>query len=315
MLLYKGDTGIGRCKEIANERNVKGIMLRPVWEAIETSKGVYDWSTLDTAVKECASHGKHAFFLVLDREFGGSSSASRCHAPQYVKKLNGGNGCMATKNGGMPRLHVQEVMNAEIGFFQAIAKRYDNHPGFGGAMPEESGPGFGDVSPPAGYSNAAMAEQLVRLYKAAGAAFQKSIFIAQINFLGGQEYVPRLMKGAHDGNAGIGGPDHFPSSCSGGTLSAQTLWYNSYRGAVPGMYQIQGPEMNGGKGTCNYSQLKAEVEDMSGSYVFWLRNTGSGIKWTTDILPGLKSSPPRMNTTCPTNFKEGCSNAEMLANN
>lgn len=308
MLAYKSDGAPwpGLCNELAGEDNVKGVMVRAIWSSIERSKGVYDWSTMDAVVDACRAHNKDVFFLILEREFGGESNADRCLAPQYVKQIDNGRGCMPSKNGGLPAYHRPAVADAMIDFVQAIADRYDQDDAFGGIMSAESGPGFGPVGPPSDWTKAAYAEQLVRIYRAGMNSMTKGLYITGLGHLAGYETF--LVDNQNALGAGFGGPDLFPKSCTSGiSLQMQEYWTSKYVGQSPGMNQIQAPEMNDKWGPCSYSQLRAEIERLNLSYVFWLRKTqGAGITWFEDILPGLRSSPPSVYTACPSNFPNGC---------
>ena len=44
--------------QILNDTRIAGLDLGDQWQDIETSEGVYDWSTLDTQLAQAEAHGK-----------------------------------------------------------------------------------------------------------------------------------------------------------------------------------------------------------------------------------------------------------------
>jgi hypothetical protein len=307
MLTYKGDSQsqlLARCDEIASEKNVRGIMVRKTWGQLESAKNNYTFDQLQQIVARCGSHGKRVWLLLLDRGF---NTTSADFVPGYLKtepQYNGG--VAATKNGYIARIWEPAVMDRQIALIQALAARFDNEPYFEGMMPEESAPGFGSATPPASYSTGALAAQLKRLYIAAGSAWPRSNFVAQINFLGNE--VPDLVRVAHSSGLAMGGPDTLPPECGATRTSGQKNYTGTeggtdYRGSMVTMHQIQGPEMGGKEGDCSVAQLSAEGHNyLRNAYYFWLRKTSTpGITWANDILPAIRSGLP-YDSTCPKNY-------------
>ena len=294
------------CEEIAGEQKVRGLMVRFFWNDVEIGPNQFDWSAMDDVLDTCHDCKKLVFISLVERTFGGQSSVDRCLAPDYVKQIDEGTGCMATRGGGMPAFHKKQVTDKFIRFIKAIATRYDGHQAFGGIQLEESAPGLGTVTPPEDYTREAYAEQLKRIYRQGANSLERGVFIAGLNWLGGE--IEGLVDEAVKLGVGIGGPDLCPASCTDGATDAQEYLVSKHYDYGPVMYQIQSPEMSGKQGYCSVGELSSEGKKLAMSHYFWIRmwEQDGSINWNDDILPAIRQGLGA-NYDCPEVFENGCS--------
>lgn len=88
--------------------------------------------------------------------------------------------------------------------------------------------------------------------------------------------------------------------------NARTGVYGAdYRGNVAIGTSVESAELGGAHGSFTPKQINDYAYDtLRSNYMFWVYNTwmgNSGQRWSTGILPFLRTNPP-IRTTCPTSY-------------
>jgi hypothetical protein len=312
MLPGLGESQAARLKQfdqIADEPVIKGAQVRYFWAQLEPKKGVYDFSVIETDLARLRAHGKHLVIVIMDRKFGGSNSKDI--VPEYLlTESQYGGGVAKTSKGYSARIWDAAVMDREIALYEALGRRFDNDPYVEGITGEETAMGFGSARPP-DFTNAALATQVKRWIVAVRNAWPHTNVFLYSNFLsGGLESV--IAECARN-RCGAGGPDILPPPGKG-TEGDKILTGASadvdYRGRMPIAYAVQTPELGGRKGTFTPAQLFDHgYETLGVNYIFWMRNTwegGAEQKWSTGILPYLRSIDGKIHTECPSGLQNSC---------
>jgi hypothetical protein len=189
------------------------------WYDLETSKGVYDFSSLDQYLRRLKAQPtvKRLVVRVVDRKFGTSSSGGI--VPSYLLTATYNGGLVRTSTGYAPRLWEPAVMDRLIALHQAIGRRYDDDPYFEGLATEETTLSLSEPFP-AGYSHAALGRQYARLVRAARNAAPQSNFFLYTNWIGSASVMDDLMQALVESRAAAGGSNVFP----GRKTLGQRVW-------------------------------------------------------------------------------------------
>jgi len=317
---------------LASHSKVIGVVNRFYWQAMEPTRGNYDFSMVDKLLNLSMANGKRLIVLIIDRNFTGTNNDA---VPVYLATESGGEGGFATRTttgGGVVALqHNVHIMDRYIALTQAMAAHQvaasggfdcapycgttlDNHPYFEGIMTEESTPGTG-VSSSNGvtgwqnYSNAAWAAQWIRWMPAARAAWPHSNVIMQINYLSGQ--VDGLMAAVQASGIATGGPDTVPGAFSSWTTGQKvSSGYKegstiagsgpTYQGPIGMFWQAQDHTNQWSSGV---DAARNQANGFGADHIIWIMKpatTNSSVTWTADMLPYIDAGHNPSNTTCPT---------------
>jgi hypothetical protein len=310
---------------LSSHTNVKGIVNRFYWQAMETSRGVYDFSMVDKLLNLCMANNKRLIVLMIDRNFTGSNNDA---VPAYLASEAGGEGGFATRTtsgGGVVALqHNVHIMDRFIALTQALAAHQvaasggfdcapycgttlDAHPFFEGIMTEESTPGTGvsntnGVTGWQNYSNAAWAAQWIRWMPAARAALPHSNVVMQINYLSGQ--VDGLMAAVAANGIAVGAPDTLPGNlttgekvCCGTTQAGGAG--PDYRGSIGMFWQAQDHTSQWASGV---GAVRDAMNAIGVTHPIWEMKpatTNSSVTWTADMLPYIDAGHNPTTTACP----------------
>ncbi len=301
---------------IAGEPTVRGVLVQWVWNDLETSKGVYDFSSIDTYLAKIKSLStpKRLIIRIEERGFGAGNSV----VPAYLKTdpiYNGGDAAMS--NGVVARVWEAPVMDRLIALYKALADRYDSDPNVEGISGSETSIGFSD--PPATFSNGAYLEQLKRHILAARANWKHSLVFIDSNYLGNDAQMEDLIKSAMASREAIGGPDTLSREwVLDGTRAIQSDEVmrgergsgTDYRGMIAIKSEVQDSELGAVIATFTPTQMYDTAYNINhANYIFWDRNTYAGgpeQQWATGILPLIRSVNGKTYTACPTSFANSC---------
>jgi hypothetical protein len=317
MLLWMGDSRVpsrvaARCNEIANEPNVKGLKLRFYWRDIEPTKGNYNFVPIANALAACGAHGKRIVFDVQTRKFGGDGSVSTAREllPDYLIDESG-YGWSAFGQGVTAKVWLSSVTERFILMHKALAARFDREPYLEAVnVFSESAPGWHSVTPPGDYSGTAWITQMKRRQVSIAPLWANTITVQGFNWLpGGTSNVPDMMAHLKNSRVAIGGPDIF-AELSRLTDGQKGFTGNvgsvDYRPTVPGMWDVQSPELGGQCGSAgDYTAAQINqfaINTLAASHVFWIRNTCGDYEgnWATGILPVIRNSANALkNVSCP----------------
>jgi hypothetical protein len=315
MLMPKGESQAARLKyfdQIADEPVIKGAQVNYFWAQLEPKKGAYDFSVIEKDLARLRAHGKHLVIVVTDRSFG---PGSKQIVPEYLlTEPEYGGGVVKTRSGESARVWDAAVMDREIALYQALGRRFDEHPYVEGITSEETAMGFGSARPK-DFSTGALAAQLRRWIVAVRAAWPHTNVFLYSNFLSG--HLEDLIAECERNRCGAGGPDVLPpphNGTDGERILRGASSGGDYRGRMPIAFSVQSPELGGTKGTFTPRQLfEHAYQTLHVNYIFWMRNTwegGAEQKWSTGILPYLRSINGRIHTECPSGWQDNCRSLE-----
>lgn len=213
---------------LCSEPGVRGVVWRRTWAEVETSPGVYDFSSIDQALQDIATSAnpKCQLWIFIEwKSFASSLYKNPC--PAYLQAQYSA----ANFSGVASTCFMWEpaVVRAYTAMMKAAAARYNGNPRVEGMILQESSLGFrGAYSQTAAYGGTytpeAWRDALVQLVSACGAAFNNSRCVAFLNFLeGGQSYlvdVARAIAAVPNNRGCFSGPDILPDN--------KTLYSNQY---------------------------------------------------------------------------------------
>ena len=186
---------------------IKGVMVPVVWSKVETSKGVYDFSTIKAEFNVIKGRGKRMVVLFQDMWF--DNATPQC-VPKYMLSdpIYEGGQQVGLNAEGQPagcetKRWVPAVMDRIIAAHQALGKALDQDPMFEGVTTEESA----TVAP----STRAYVDQLKRLASALPKAYPTSLTNMWINWRTAP-YTAELVDHLYRSGVGFGGPDTLPST-------------------------------------------------------------------------------------------------------
>jgi hypothetical protein len=291
--------------DIAKESAIKGVQVRIWWHELERSKGSYDFSKVDAYLKKLKSLPvpKRLVVRIMDRRFHTTSRTGI--VPSYLLSdpiFKGG--VVATKNGFAARLWEQPVMDRLIALYRAVGLRYDADAYFEGIATNESTLGFGS-NKPAGYSTTALANQYKRFVNVVRTAMPKTNLFFNANWLGPDALMSELVQEMVEPGVATGGPNTVPGKLTQG----QRVWTGQhgadYRGTLAISSGVETSELGGRNGAFTPKQIYEYANNtLRVNYLFWVRNTwngGSAQRWSTGILPFLRTNPP-LRTSCPSSY-------------
>lgn len=298
---------------LSSEPNIKFVLLRIYWAALEPSRDVYNFQIIEDFLAVCASAGKKGMIQIQDRTFAGATASGIL--PAYLSSEPGASGGWFLKpnNGGVvSRLWLSPVMARLIKLSQAMALVYDTNTTFHGLVSEESSPGVLGSPAPADYSAGALSTQLKLWMTSSKLAWTHTNVFAALNFLSGQ--MEGLVAHAVSVGCGISGPDTVPTPAPpdpGFGTQAQRVFLGyredgsaggiDYRGKVPALWQVQTPELGGKEGTFTMAQIGNTGASYGGTQMGWIRTTQAPPRpnWPNDELPYLQGSPAALSTVIP----------------
>jgi hypothetical protein len=307
VMLTRGDlvsTTLTQLKDIQNVSSIKGAVIIIPWASLESSKGVYNYALIDTYVNRLKSYNKRLIIRILDRRF--SLSRSTGIIPSYMLTSAYNGGVVRDNDGYVARLWEPVVMDRMIALYRAIGRRYDNNMYFEGIASEETTLDF-DQPFPSGYSHAKLVAQYKRLITQARPAMPKTGIFLNTNWLGSRAYMSDLVQAMVEPDIATNSSNTEPNDLNdgqivwtgGGTLGAD------YRGLLAIGTSVEHAELGGHLGKYTPQQVgKWAYERIRANYVIWVRNEWSGNasqRWTTGILPYLRTNPPVV-TKCPTSY-------------
>jgi hypothetical protein len=310
----------GYITQIGNEPTITGILRDWNWRDLETSKGVYDFSGIDTYLNTVKSlpTRKRMIIRIENRVFGKQTGTT---VPDYLKTdpaYQGGEVPMG--NGVVARIWDRPVMDRLIALYQALAVRYDSDPYVEGISTSETSIGFStDYPAPATYSPDALLTQLERFVAATRAAWPHSNVFVETNYLGSNSQMESFIKYCMVNQSTVGGPDTWNRAYvttgkralqSDAVVTGTKGSGTDYRGIIAIKSEVEATELGGYIATFT----PAEVYDvafniMHANFIVWDRNDyygGPEQQWTTGILPFIRSVGGKTYTNCPSSFTSSC---------
>jgi hypothetical protein len=305
---------------IKNESTLKGALITWKWRDLETAKGVYDFTSIDTYLQRIKSLGtsKRLIIHVYDRAWSNPNSTT---VPDYLKAdpiYNGGEIPMA--NGVTALIWEQAVMDRYIELTRALGKRYDSDPNVEGIQFSETAMAFSAQYPaPQSFTNAAHLVQIKRLGAAARDAWPHTNVFISTNYLGSDSQMEDLIKYCLNNRLIVGGPDTWTRAwVDSGKRALQSDEIvngnrgsgTDYRGQIGIKSEIQSTELGGYIATFTPQEVYDVAYNINkAQYILWDRNDyygGDEQKWATGILPFIRSVNGASHTACPGSFNGAC---------
>jgi hypothetical protein len=301
---------------LCGQAGVKGVVWRRTWNEVETSPGVYDFSSFDQVLR--AIEGSHnpkcqLWIFVEFKSFNISPVRNPC--PAYLQDrysgLNADGHRAATCFMWEP-----VVYTAYNKMMKAAAARYNANPRVEGFVLQESALGFNGAysqDPSAGgtYTAAKWRDALVELVSQCGSAWSNSRCLVFLNFLkGGQHYlndVSRAISAIPNNRGCMSGPDLLPDEESlhmGNDAVYKVLTRHtgcrsnsaqnaSFRISNFNMDQVFNFAVRGKHGQFDHTSPRTSGVCVN-SYVIWnhrLKDTGAGGRTWLDALPVIAAYP------------------------
>lgn len=291
---------------IKADPTVRGVKLALYWAHLEGAPGDYSagFKIIDEYLAKLKSTNKYLIFSVQDRQFGGYSTLTQFF-PAYI--LNAPYGVTKMSNGITARGWQTATMDRLIALSKAYAARYNGHPNFEMYQVEET-----SVAVPVGvdgYSIDAYGTQLKRLMTASSVAWTQTLVRLPTNFYGNDGQMSGLLSFCNTYNIAVGGPDIIPTQ----SIQADRLFMGGsgidYRGQMAWVAEVQSPSLGGSKGTFTPEQIYNNGMQRKPSHFIWYRNTWSGgdaQKWSTGILPFIRSVSGKTVPICPSTYSGTC---------
>jgi hypothetical protein len=207
---------------LCEQPGVTGVVWHQSWSQVETSAGVYDFSSFDKVLAAiAASHNpKCQLWLFVDfKSFDSSPIKNVC--PTYLKQYSALN---VFGNGAITCFMWEPVMvNAFGAMMKAAADHFDSNPRVEGFIIQESALGLDgaysqDVAHGGTYTPEAWRDGLISIISQCANAFATSRCMPFLNFMsGGQSYlndVSAAISAIPDSQVCFSGPDILPNNTS-----------------------------------------------------------------------------------------------------
>jgi hypothetical protein len=288
--------------EIGGVAAIKGVQLRLWWAQWETSKGVYNYALIDSYINKLKSMPtpKRLVVRIEDRRYGTSKTGI---LPGYLlTESTYKGGLVATKYGYVARIWEQPMMDRLIAAGRAMGARYDKNPYFEGLALEETAIPFSTV--PSSYSPTVLRDQLIRFAAQVRPVMPQTNLFFNTNYLSTVSVMDSLIQKMLPYSIGVGGPNVFADMTK--LTHGQKVWIGqtgaNYRGRLAIGNGVENVELGGGYGNYTPKQLgDFAYQKLGVTHMFWPRNEWNGTsaqRWSTGILPYLKTNPPVV-TACP----------------
>ncbi len=305
--------------ELKSTPALRGVQIRYTWAELETSYGVYNFTSIDKRLAELAAQNKRLVILLQTKSF----DPKIVPVPGYLKTDLYEGGVFTITNGGDVvngyniKLWNSDVLSRMVALMQALGNRYNSHPYFEGiGLPETS---MGTPIIPLSndqinsfYNNLLIANKRMR-----EEFFPNTMTFQFTNY-------PRPILESFIGNlsamgAGLGGPDTFIEDP--GLLYPGNAWspkgaYNYYpevSGIIPLTPSVMQSNYKNTKwdGT-GYEPTVLELltfarDNLKANYIFWTRDPVyfpkvlEMLNWkdqTSDPAGGLDPTCPSAYSSC-----------------
>ena len=290
------DGNSSEIRRVIDSPRILGVDVLYYWAQLEPTKDAYDFSAIDTDLDWLKARGKRLVVSLMDRRFDTSSNSGI--VPEYLK-----GDLYRTTTGFGVALWRPAVMDRYIALTRALCARYDNEPYFEILrVPNESSPSVSGAMVPSDYTRAALANQLKRLFAAAKDSCTRTIVVASVNNLSGEE--EGLINAAYELPIAFGSPDAI-DDMGHRIFAGENSTSFDYRGRIA-HYTIASSPVLGGKDNngpaINVIKWAQTNKVTHLSWVPWQESAGN--TWP-DILSAIAASP-NLYTACPRAYTQGC---------
>jgi hypothetical protein len=262
---------------IQSSDKILGAYVIYGWGALETDKGVYDWSRVYDNLNWLAARGKHLLVAVEHKCYGGMDN------PEWVVPENLERAVEPHKAGIIGALWRRDVADQYIDFMRAFAAEFDDHPNVEmvSFIPETC-PGFGSLKLPADYSTSGYSAQIQRIYNAAAVAFRQTVFAGGVNCPMNGEAV-NLIEALYQNGQGRAGPDAH-AVVGYKVFKGEDGAARDYRGQIPHRVIVSAPNLGGFSDILPLSKIQSLLDGGSVTHVAWVLSSGASGGGKADII-------------------------------
>lgn len=299
-------------RELKATPALRGLHIRYSWSELETSEGVYNFSSIAKRLSELSVMNKRLIILLELRSFGGVNNL----VPNYIRTSAYENGVFAYTSGSLNdngyniKLWNPKVYDRLTALIRALGNRFNSHPYFEGIGLTETSIGI-PVTPLTSSERDSYYDNMLDLHQQMRNYFPNTMTYQYTNYPRPilESFIDRLSAMG----TGLGGPD--VSIEEPGLLYAKNPkgvyhHYSPLSGIVPltpavmsGNYRNTRADGTGYEPTV--SELLAYARDtLKANYIFWTRNPNYYRK-VLELLSmrNQKSTPSGgLDDTCPTTF-------------
>jgi hypothetical protein len=289
-----------------------GLQCGAYWNLLEPEKDTYDFSLIEKQLQICAKYKKYLFLTVSEKQFDGKNQP----VPDYLinePQYHGGLVTFQDGNGSQARIWDPAILERFNKLISEIGKRFDQEPYFEGIEFVETSLNIDFYSEnfnPTEYI-AALKQRLISAKK----AFPNSIILQETNWLpgAGKKEMSDFFEFCRLTGVGIGGPDLIPDAerIPERPRIPAYEFFPEYASKMPLASDVQPPQYQGRTGNKIIGKLTPEgiynmgINTLKLNYIFWgvcdWKNTN--FTFTNDVLPYLKQTKAKINTTYPENLK------------
>lgn len=306
--------------ELKSTPALRGVQIRYTWAELETSYGVYNFTSIDKRLAELAAQNKRLVIILQMKSF----DPKIVPVPDYLKAADYEGGIFTfskngdtTINGYNIKLWNSNVLSRMIKLLQALGNRYNSHPFFEGIGLTETSMGY-PITPLTSTQTDGFFTNLLTANKRMREEFFPNTMTFQFT------NYPRPILESFIGNlsamgAGLGGPDTFIEEP--GLLYPGNAWspkgvYNYYpevSGIIPLTPSVMQSNYKNTKwdGT-GYEPTVLELltfarDNLKANYIFWTRDPVyfpkvlEMLNWkdqTSDPAGGLDPTCPSAYSSC-----------------
>lgn len=300
---------------LCEQAGVRGVVWRRTWGEVETSAGIYDFSSFDEVLAAMAGSSNpdcQLWVFIEYKSFNSSPVKNPC--PAYLQSQYSG---LNASGSGAATCFMWEpvVVAAYQSMMRAAAARYDGNPRVEGLILQESALGFNgeysqDIANGGTYSAEAWRDGLIAMISSCGKSFLRGRCMAFLNFLrGGQQYlydVSAALASVPDNRACYSGPDLLPNEPTLYTGAASTYEVlTRHAGCRSNSAQFTSFDVPDCNLDCIFKFAVSgtfgdfpETTPATGgvcinSYLFWTHRvapTATGVDWT-HALPVIDKNP------------------------
>ncbi len=305
--------------ELKNTPALRGVQIRYSWAELETSYGVYNFTSIDRRLAELAAQNKRLVILLQIKSF----DPKIIPVPEYLKAGIYDEGIFAFNNGGSAiikghniKLWNYKVRDRLVALVSALGKRFNSHPYFEGIGLTETSMGFpiktlSSTQVDYFYSNLLIVNRNMR------DSFPNTMTFQFTNYP--RPALKSFIENLSAMGTGLGGPDTFiedPGLNYPGDKYSPSGVYSYYpklSGIIPLTPSVmqsnyENTRWDGtGREPTILELLTFARDKLKANYIFWTRATGYYPKvlailnesnQTSDPAGGLDPTCPKAYTSC-----------------
>jgi hypothetical protein len=304
--------------ELADTPALRGIVIRYNWKELETSFGVYDFTSIAKRLSELAGQKKRLVILLELKTFDPDAAL----VPDYLRQnsiYNGGvfaHGSNKTIKGHSIKLYNPMVLGRLNALMSALGKRFNSDDYFEGIGLTETAMG-NPITPLTSTQIDDYYSNLLVVHKKMRESFPNTMTYQFANY--SRPILPSLISGLKEMGATLGCPDVLiedPGLLRKGTASTPPGVYNYFpinSGLMPLAVQVEGVNYrNTRHDETGYQPTVLELLNFAKSnlqvnYIFWVRYPGyypkvlEMLNWsgqTKNPSGGLDPTCPKSYTSC-----------------